>query len=76
MAQLRAANTISFSDLDIIVVADPLLTPEPILTLFGENEILAQERYWGEESALLRLLLFDGKQYDIKVSEQRTRPAG
>lgn len=66
-----------FSDLDLTVIADPLLTPESIIAHFSENDILAQERYWGKESALLRLLLFDGKQYDVKIlsneQDQRDR---
>lgn len=69
------------SDLDIGVAVRTPIDPEPFLALFSEEQILGQERYLGADSALLRILLLDGRQYDIELvsredgSPERTKAA-
>ena len=58
-----------YSDLDLLIKGiDPADAPT-VLALFPSEKILGQERYVGPGIALYRILLYDGRQYDIKISE-------
>ena len=56
------------SDLDIFVRVTTLPDFGLIETLFEDEEILGQERYQGEGVSLFRVLLTNGRSYDIKVA--------
>ncbi|WP_412063127.1 hypothetical protein [Rubrivirga sp. IMCC45206] len=55
------------SDLDLTVVGLDPRDEQAVLDLFDEGDVLGRERYTGAHRALHRVLLRDGRQYDIKV---------